>query len=62
MRRKPLDDWKNKATRMAINAIRNEAFEECVTLLRTRALQRDYQDIANALARIADEIDELKSD
>jgi len=49
------------ATRMAIDAIRDEAFEQCATLLRTRALQRDDQDIANALTRIADEIDEFKS-
>jgi len=54
-------DWQNKATRMAIDTIRDEAFEQCATLLRTRALQRDDQDIANALTRVADEIDEFKS-
>ena len=56
-----MSDGQNKVTRMAIDAIRDEAFEQCATLLRTRALQRDDQDIANALARVADEIDEFKS-
>jgi hypothetical protein len=56
-----LADWKNKATRMAIDAIRNEAIDECADLLRTRALITGDQDIANIIARLADDLDELKA-